>query len=248
MLTKWKKSELHDSVMNLSVSYARGVFNTPIYKLDEHLIELREVCKNGTDINTLYKEFYNSPVFKEFFGRFFGHELIHTVNPTFIQKIGDIIIANEDIWHLLEIKTSEHSVNLFNVNADSFRQYTTLPRNQWVNVHFMFYSSLDMSMRIVRLDRFLEIQGKVPIYYYEGVDGIAISEAVQCAPFRTTLKNNGKRNPDHFIDVESNVYFQFDLNSFPQGSIMDIREYFLQLKMKNLYQQSMVSLLQYCSN
>ena len=44
MFNDWKKSELHNSVMNLVVSHARMTFNAPVFKVDEHIEELRELC------------------------------------------------------------------------------------------------------------------------------------------------------------------------------------------------------------
>lgn len=229
-----KRSELHDSLMNMVTSHARLTFNAPIYKLDDHLIELREICKQGTDVNHWFEAAQNSPIYKELIERFFCAEYLSIVDTSFVRKIGDIIVARHN-WDLIEIKTSEHSLDTFNFNAESFQQYTKIPQHYWYYVHFLFYSSVDMSMKMVRMDRFVEIQNKVPIFYYKGVDGNAVAEAITHAPFSTTLVHNGNPNPDKYIDTESNVYYQFDLRNFPEGSVLDLKDYFTQMNNGSLY-------------
>lgn len=232
-------NELHDSVMNMVVSHASLVFNCPIYKVDDYVRNLREICKDDTDYYIWFSTIENNPIYKEFRRRFFGLEEIYTMDKTFVKKIGDVIIARGvcNLWDLFEIKTSERSTHVFNVNAESFLQFMKFPMNQWMNTHFTFYSSVDMSMKAVRLDRFQEIQGRVPICHYKGVDGKVVGDAAYHIPFQTTIEYKGESDPDRNIDNENNIYYKFDLNSFPPGAVLDIREYFQQLKVGMLYQQ-----------
>jgi hypothetical protein len=241
MINQWKNSELHDSVMNLVMSHARKKFGAPIYKIDDHVDDIRKQIRLGADQSKIWESEMNSPVYIELISRFFGSQYAYYSDHDFVKKIGDIVIARNHQWDLIEIKTSETSTNVFNINSDSFFQLMKIPVPQRVYVHLLFFSSVNMSMKMVRLDRFCEIQQKVLLYHYKGIDAKLIAPHIMYAPFDVTIDNRETYNADSSINPEDNAYFQLDLEAFPPGVVVDIHSYFDMLHSNFIYQNNIIN-------
>ena len=82
-----------------------------------------------------------------------------------------------------------------------------------------------MSFKMVRLDQFHFIQKKVVLYHYKGVDAKHYASHVLAVPFPVTTDTKGEQSGNIHTNFEYNSYFQFDLNSFPDGSVIDMKAY-----------------------
>ncbi|MGO1059504.1 hypothetical protein ACTL32_10280 [Planococcus sp. FY231025] len=223
-----KRSELHDSTLQYLVNNSYNNFRAPLYPMDQELQPLREVIKNYSNssieeynlvwnaalaTNTFYQELY----------RRFTPQIHHA---EFIKKAGDVILDINDMWHIIELKTTTNAEEIYCINFDSFRVYDSLPMNVRDFIHILFYNAVTQSFWIARYN---DLKFQSTCYVYPEVDPQRYNFIRSYSRFYD-IKTNDNPNVSSYIDKTQNAYFKIDLRKQASGVLSPISEHIQKIR------------------
>ncbi|MFP7478492.1 hypothetical protein [Terribacillus saccharophilus] len=214
------RAKLHDEVIQYLLNNNYHYFKTPLYVLDKELNPLRNVIReygnsSEEDYNLHWSAAYNTnPFYQELLKRFSNN--IHNAN--FIFKAGDLIAVVDNIWHMIELKTTTNADNIYHFNFDSFAAYDSLPLETRQFIHILFYNSTTQSFFI---GRYNDLKFKSTCYVYPEVSDQR-EDTIRGYSRFIDIERNHNPNVAKDIDKSQNAYLKIDLNEQIPGVLSSI--------------------------
>jgi hypothetical protein len=223
----------HDSQLSYltrnSYSYFRGF---PVYYMDDAFKPLAKLCdqlgnRKDEEAEQLFKQAVdNNSLFKEFVTRLLGTHNLYVRDGNFLHKAGDIVLNLNNSWHMIELKTTRR--NTFSINANSLHQFAKIDKSAWVFIHFLFYSYLDNTYKMIRYDQLFNVLDKVKLCFHTGVSTEVLMQTIEESPFAKqdilVCENKNTTIKDQ-VDCLTNLYYEFDLSAIYGDRVMLMSNY-----------------------
>ncbi|WP_071396594.1 hypothetical protein [Bacillus tuaregi] len=225
----------HDSKLNelvrQSYTYFKGL---PVYHIDDYFKPLAKLCnelgnRNDEVADYQYKQNVDQNSFYcEFVKRFMGIDFLYVRDSLFLHKLGDFILNINGCWHIVELKTTRRSNNLFTFNAEALHQFAKVSSEQQKCIHFLFYNYSTNEFNMVGYQQLIEAEGHIQLHYHKNVYSDYLAQIILSSPIpkkSLQIKENINIEAKENLISSSNIYYEFNLDELTVNGMKGIEGY-----------------------